>query len=169
VSRREQALLERVAALPTEPGVYLFRDAGGSVLYVGKAQSLRARVRSYFGSGGDGRHQVHFLVPRIRDIEVVATPSVKEALLLENQLIKKHKPRFNVRLRDDKNYLGLRLDPLRPLHLEPVAARHVERAAAHLPAPDLLRRGVQELPASRPALPRAGARALRGPLRGGNQ
>jgi excinuclease ABC subunit C len=111
VSRREQALLERVAALPTEPGVYLFRDAGGSVLYVGKAQSLRARVRSYFGSAGDGRHQVHFLVPRIRDIEVVATPSVKEALLLENQLIKKHKPRFNVRLRDDKNYLGLRLDP----------------------------------------------------------
>jgi excinuclease ABC subunit C len=107
----EARLLERVATLPAEPGVYLFRDASQNVLYVGKAQSLRGRVRSYFGAGGDGRHQVHFLVPRIRDIEVIVTASVKEALLLENQLIKKHNPRFNVRLRDDKNYLGLKIDP----------------------------------------------------------
>ena len=104
-------LEERVAALPVEPGVYLFRDAKGGVLYVGKAQSLRARVRSYFNRGGDGRHQVPFLVDRIADVEVIATANVKEALLLENQLIKKHKPRFNVRLRDDKQYLALRLDP----------------------------------------------------------
>ena len=106
-----EALQERVRGLPVEPGVYLFRDAGGTVLYVGKAQSLRARVRSYFNQGGDGRLRMEFLVPRIADVEVVATGSAKEALLLENQLIKKHKPRFNVRLRDDKNYLGLRLDP----------------------------------------------------------
>ena len=105
------ALEERVAQLPVEPGVYLFRDAQGRVLYVGKAQSLRARVRSYFNRGGDGRMQVPFLVERIADVEVIATATVKEALLLENQLIKKHKPRFNVRLRDDKNYLALRLDP----------------------------------------------------------
>jgi excinuclease ABC subunit C len=103
-------LQERVDALPTGPGVYLFRGAGAAVLYVGKAQNLRARVRSYFVSGGDGRHQTHFLVPRIQDVEVVLTANVKEALLLENQLIKKHKPRFNVRLRDDKNYLALRID-----------------------------------------------------------
>jgi excinuclease ABC subunit C len=81
------------------------------VLYVGKAQSLRARVRSYFNKGGDGRYQVPFLIARVADVEVVATANVKEALLLENALIKKHKPRFNVRLRDDKNYLALRLDP----------------------------------------------------------
>ena len=105
------ALEERVAQLPLEPGVYLFRDAQARVLYVGKAQSLRARVRSYFNRGGDGRMQVPFLVERAADVEVIATANVKEALLLENQLIKKHKPRFNVRLRDDKNYLALRLDP----------------------------------------------------------
>jgi excinuclease ABC subunit C len=105
------ALRERIARLPAEPGVYLFRDAAGAVLYVGKAQSLRARVRSYFNRGGDGRIRMHFLVPRIRDVEVVATHNVKEALLLENQLIKEHKPRFNVRLRDDKTYLALRIDP----------------------------------------------------------
>ena len=104
-------LEERVAALPVEPGVYLFRDADGRVLYVGKAQNLRARVRSYWNRGGDGRMQVPFLLERIADVEVIATANVKEALLLENQLIKRHKPRFNVRLRDDKQYLALRLDP----------------------------------------------------------
>jgi len=104
-------LEERIALLPVEPGVYLFRDAAARVLYVGKAQSLRARVRSYFNRGGDGRMQVPFLVERIADVEVIATANVKEALLLENQLIKQHKPRFNVRLRDDKQYLALRLDP----------------------------------------------------------
>jgi excinuclease ABC subunit C len=106
----DEGLQARIDALPAEPGVYLFRGAGGAVLYVGKAQALRSRVRSYFAQGGDGRHQLHFLVPRIRDVEVVVTENPKEALLLENQLIKKHKPRFNVRLRDDKNYLGLRID-----------------------------------------------------------
>ena len=104
-SRLEESLRERIRGLPAEPGVYLFRDAGGQVLYVGKAQSLRARVRSYFTRGGDGRHRIQSLVPRIRELEVVVTTNVKEALLLENQLIKKHHPRFNVRLRDDKNYL----------------------------------------------------------------
>lgn len=105
------AIQERIDALPAEPGVYVFRSADGGVLYVGKAQSLRSRVRSYFTRGGAGRFRMHFLVPRIADVEVIATSNVKEALLLENQLIKKHRPRFNVRLRDDKNYLGLRLDP----------------------------------------------------------
>ncbi|HBZ68603.1 MAG TPA: excinuclease ABC subunit C [Deltaproteobacteria bacterium] len=101
---------DRVDELPASPGVYLFKSSGGRVLYVGKAQSLRARVRSYLGPGGDGRHQIPHLLERVADLDVLVTPSVKDALLLENELIKQHRPPFNVRLRDDKQYLGLRLD-----------------------------------------------------------
>jgi excinuclease ABC subunit C len=100
---------ETAESLPTQPGVYLFKGDKDRVLYVGKAQNLRARVRTYL-SGGDGRYQIPQLVERIRDIDVVVTPSVKDALLLENELIKRHKPPFNVRLRDDKQYLALRMD-----------------------------------------------------------
>ncbi len=103
-------LAERVDALPTGPGVYLFKSKTGRVLYIGKAQNLRSRVRSYV-SGGDGRIRVPHLIERSRDIDVVVTRNVKDALLLENELIKQHKPPFNVRLRDDKQYLALRLDP----------------------------------------------------------
>jgi excinuclease ABC subunit C len=106
-------LAERVEALPTGPGVYLFKSDAGKVLYVGKAQNLRARVRSYV-SGGDGRVRIPRLLERARDVEVVLTRSVKDALLLENELIKQHRPAFNVRLRDDKQYLALRLDPREP-------------------------------------------------------
>ena len=102
-------LAERIEGLPQSPGVYLMKSGKGRVLYVGKAQNLRSRVRSYFG-GGDGRVQVPRLVRRVADVSVLVTPSVKEALLLENELIKQHRPPFNVRLRDDKQYLGLRLD-----------------------------------------------------------
>jgi excinuclease ABC subunit C len=101
---------ERVEALPTEPGVYLFKSRRGAVLYVGKAQNLRQRVRQYV-SGGDGRIRIPALMERAADVDVLATRSVKDALLLENELIKRHKPPFNVRLRDDKQYLALRLDP----------------------------------------------------------
>ncbi len=103
-------LAERIEALPVGPGVYLFKSRSGRVLYVGKAQNLRTRVRSYL-SGGDGRIRVPHLIERARDVDVVVTRSVKDALLLENELIKQHKPPFNVRLRDDKQYLALRLDP----------------------------------------------------------
>ena len=102
---------ERLDALPTTAGVYLFKGDRGRVLYVGKAQNLRARVRSYFHAAGDGRVHVPLLVERTRGVDVVMTPSVKDALLLENELIKRHRPTFNVRLRDDKQYLALRLDP----------------------------------------------------------
>ncbi len=101
---------EAAESLPTQPGVYLFKGENDRVLYVGKAQNLRARVRTYL-SGGDGRYQIPQLLERIRGVDVVVTPSVKDALLLENELIKRHKPPFNVRLRDDKQYLALRLDP----------------------------------------------------------
>jgi len=104
------ALAERVESLPNGPGVYLFKNEAGKVLYVGKAQNLRARVRSYV-SGSDGRLRIPLLVEQAADVDVLVTPSVKDALLLENELIKRHKPPFNVRLRDDKQYLALRLDP----------------------------------------------------------
>ncbi|NRA08512.1 MAG: excinuclease ABC subunit UvrC [Myxococcales bacterium] len=90
--------------------MYLFKSIRGRVLYVGKAQNLRSRVRQYVG-GGDGRAQIPKLLERAEDVEVVVTPSAKDALLLENELIKRHRPPFNVRLRDDKQYLALRLDP----------------------------------------------------------
>jgi excinuclease ABC subunit C len=105
-----EGLAERVKGLPAAPGVYLFKSASGKVLYVGKAQNLRSRVRSYV-SGGDERVRIPLLLERARDVDAIVTPSVKDALLLENELIKRHKPPFNVRLRDDKQYLGLRLDP----------------------------------------------------------
>jgi excinuclease ABC subunit C len=103
-------LAERAEGLPTVPGVYLFKSERGRVLYVGKAQNLRSRVRQYV-AGGDGRIRIPRLLDRVADVDVVVTPSVKDALLLENELIKQHKPPFNVRLRDDKQYLALRLDP----------------------------------------------------------
>jgi excinuclease ABC subunit C len=103
-------LRERIEALPTGPGVYLFKSRSGRVLYVGKAQNLRARVRSYV-TGGDGRVRIPHLLERADDVEAVVTPGVKAALLLENELIKQHKPPFNVKFRDDKQYLALRLDP----------------------------------------------------------
>ncbi|MGB0619831.1 MAG: excinuclease ABC subunit UvrC [Myxococcota bacterium] len=102
-------LAEQAAQLPTSPGVYQFKNERGTVLYVGKAQNLRSRVRQYV-SGGDGRYQIPALVERSSDVEVLVTGNVKEALLLENELIKQHKPAFNVRLRDDKQYLALRID-----------------------------------------------------------
>jgi len=106
---------ERIAkileTLPSEPGVYLMKDRKGRILYIGKASSLKARVRSYFNRGGDGRAFIALLDRLLGDIECVVTNNEKEALLLENNLIKQHQPRFNVKLVDDKNYLVLRLDP----------------------------------------------------------
>ena len=103
------SLQERAASLPTDSGVYLFRGRGGKILYVGKAQNLKSRVGQYV-SGSDGRLRIPLLMERAVDVEVVVTPTIKEALLLENELIKRHQPVFNVRLRDDKQYLTLRLD-----------------------------------------------------------
>jgi len=97
--------------IPLEPGVYLFKDAKANVIYVGKAKNLRQRVRQYFRPGGDERFFVAagFLGRAVADLETIVVTSSKEALLLENHLIKKHQPRFNVKLRDDKQYLVLRL------------------------------------------------------------
>jgi excinuclease ABC subunit C len=102
-------LAERVAELPTRAGVYLFKDRRGKVIYVGKAVNLRARVRQYL-AGSDERTMVPFLVSSAADVDVVVTDTEKEALILENSLIKRHRPRYNVKLRDDSNFLHVRID-----------------------------------------------------------
>jgi len=100
--------------LPTSPGVYLMSDRKGRVLYVGKAANLRNRVRSYFVSGGDERPSVRYLVPRVESIRTILTQTEKEALILENNLIKEHRPKYNVTLRDDKSFFSLRLNVSHP-------------------------------------------------------
>ncbi len=99
-----------IAAAPTQPGCYLMRDAHGKILYVGKAKNLRARLRNYINET-DSRYSVPFLMRRVAHIEFLVVDTEKEALLLENTLIKTHKPRYNVRLRDDKTFISIRLDP----------------------------------------------------------
>lgn len=105
-------LLEaKLESLPKSPGCYLFKDKAGAVVYIGKAKSLRSRVHSYFQeSGSDSRYFIPILRRLVRDLETVVTGSEKEAAVLENELIKQHQPRFNVKLRDDKDFLCLRLD-----------------------------------------------------------
>ncbi|ABC81053.1 excinuclease ABC subunit UvrC [Anaeromyxobacter dehalogenans] len=108
-------LRRKLDELPAEPGCYLMKDRAGEVVYVGKASSLRSRVRSYFDAGrGDQRAFVALLDGLLGDLEVIVTRSEKEAVLLENELIKKHRPRFNVRLRDDKDFIVLKLDERHP-------------------------------------------------------
>jgi len=104
------ALEQKLASLPVAPGCYVFKDKNGAVLYVGKAKSLRSRVRSYFQDGGsDVRAFIPFLRRHAEDLETIVTATEKEAAILENSLIKERKPRYNVKLRDDKEYLSLRL------------------------------------------------------------
>lgn len=104
-------LSQRAAAAPTGPGVYLMRDSTGVILYVGKAVNLRRRLSDYFRSTGHAAAKVDNLVARIAEFETVVTRTEKEALILESTLIKRHLPRYNVTLKDDKRYPSLRLDP----------------------------------------------------------
>ncbi|MGD8397405.1 MAG: excinuclease ABC subunit UvrC [Anaerolineae bacterium] len=97
-------LKEKLDALPTKPGVYLMKDLTGKVLYVGKAVNLRARVRSYFHASAGRSPKIERLVELIADVDFIVTASELEALILESNLIKRYKPRYNVRLKDDKRY-----------------------------------------------------------------
>ncbi len=101
-------LLNKIQNFPSDPGVYLMKGEGDRVIYVGKAINLRSRVRNYFQKEKDSRYHIEFLMRRVRDIDVVVTVNEKEALLLENSLIKKYKPRYNINLKDDKSYLSLK-------------------------------------------------------------
>ncbi|MDD5306672.1 MAG: excinuclease ABC subunit UvrC [Deltaproteobacteria bacterium] len=111
----DKRLSEILDALPRSPGVYLMKDPRGAVIYVGKAKNLHARVRSYFSPNtSDGRFFVSRLRALLGDIDLVLTTNEKEAILLESDLIKKHAPRYNVKLKDDKDFLSLRLDGSKP-------------------------------------------------------
>ena len=99
-----EELLQKVSRLPTSPGVYLHRNSAGVILYVGKAKNLRARVKSYFQEGRPVDAKTRALQKHIADIDVILTDTEPEALLLENTLIKEHRPKYNILLRDDKTY-----------------------------------------------------------------
>jgi excinuclease ABC subunit C len=103
-------LIEKIRTLPVQPGVYLYKNAAGEVIYVGKAKSLRARVRSYFQEGvGEANAKTGSLLRDAVDVEYIVVANEKEALALENNLIKLKKPRFNILLRDDKTYPYIKL------------------------------------------------------------
>jgi excinuclease ABC subunit C len=107
---RREAFADRLKALPPRPGVYIFRNPKGDVVYVGKAASLRSRVRNYFGAPHALEPKTRALVEQIADFEYIVTASAQEALHLEATLVKRHQPFFNVRLKDDKHYPYLRID-----------------------------------------------------------
>jgi excinuclease ABC subunit C len=102
-------LEEKIKNIPLKPGCYIFKDSAGTVLYVGKAIKLRNRVRSYFNQSVNTHPKQYALVQKIRDMEWIVTDSEVEALILENNLIKEHKPRYNISLRDDKSYPYIRI------------------------------------------------------------
>jgi excinuclease ABC subunit C len=101
---------EQIKGLPARPGVYLFKDADGTIIYVGKAASLKHRVGSYFGAGQKLAPKIRRMVGKIADLEYFVTASEQEALILELNLIKRHHPRYNVRLKDDKTFPYLKID-----------------------------------------------------------
>jgi excinuclease ABC subunit C len=107
-------LAEKLENLPASPGVYLFREGGGKVIYVGKARSLRNRVRSYFQESRQRDPKTDRLVSEIRDVEWILTDSEVEALILESSLVKKNQPRYNINLKDDKSFPYLKLTVQEP-------------------------------------------------------
>jgi excinuclease ABC subunit C len=105
----QNSLREKVAQLPLGPGVYLYKDDGEKIIYVGKAKSLRVRVRGYFSEERLAEAKTGSLIADARDIDYILVDNEKEALALENNLIKQYKPRYNVLLRDDKTYPYVKL------------------------------------------------------------
>src|SRR5919112_2618572 len=128
-------LKDQIARLPEQPGVYLWGDARGETIYVGKARALRDRVRSYLGAYGmSPRHDA--LLDEITRLEVIVTDSVMEALALENNLIKQRTPKYNILLRDDKNYPYLQLTTSEPFP-RVLVARSVEKTGDFYAGPFL--------------------------------
>ena len=125
---KNSVLSKKLETLPTGTGVYLMKDSRSEVIYVGKAKNLKNRVRNYFQGSRDERLFVDFLVKRIADIEFVLTDTEKEALILENNLIKQFKPRFNINLRDDKTFVSIKLD-LHEKFPYPTVVRQIEESS----------------------------------------
>lgn len=133
----DEALRSKIANLPSAPGVYLMKDALGDIIYIGKAKSLRARVRSYFQEGSsDCRPFVRLLDRVLADIEVIVVENEKEALLLENELIARHSPRYNSKQRGGRHFVYVRID-LRTSYprLEVVRRREADGARYFGPYP----------------------------------
>jgi excinuclease ABC subunit C len=123
-------LKEKMTSAPRSPGVYIMKDAQGKIIYVGKANDLKSRISSYF-TGKDTRPMAPFLMARVNDIEFITTSTEKEALILENNLIKRHRPRYNVNLRDDKTYYHLSLDPTEKFPRLQLVRKRVNNAALY--------------------------------------
>jgi excinuclease ABC subunit C len=123
-------LKEKMTSAPRSPGVYLMRDAQGKIIYVGKANDLKSRIGSYF-TGKDTRPMAPFLMSRVKDIDYITTATEKEALILENNLIKQHRPRYNVILRDDKTYYHLSIDPAEKYPRLQLARKRLDNAALY--------------------------------------
>src|SRR4030042_1845233 len=100
---------QKIERLPTNPGVYLFKDGKGAILYVGKAGNIKHRVNSYFQRPTEKDVKTLAVLEKVADIETIVTDTEKEAFILEDSLVKTHHPRYNVKLRDDKNYPCLKL------------------------------------------------------------
>jgi excinuclease ABC subunit C len=132
---RHARLAARVKDLPKGPACYLMKDRRGAIFYVGKAGNLRARVRSYF-SGSDTRQFVAWLDELLYDLDFILVRNEKEALLLERTLVRQHKPRFNVLLQDDKNFIHLRLDTQRPPESAPARVRYPRLTVVRNPKDD---------------------------------
>jgi len=148
-------LARKLDTLPDRPGVYLWKDAAGQILYVGKAKSLRARVPAYFPAEVQETPERAALARQIADLETIVVPSEAQALLLENNLIKEHKPRFNIRLTDDKSYPRIAVtlgEPRRPLLRAVHRRQHLAANAEDHPAP-LHGALVPLRPAGRPSRP----------------
>jgi len=140
----EQALLqERLNSLPTKPGVYLMKDAAGQVIYVGKAVNLRNRVRSYFHAYNGQTPKIRRLVDHIADFDFIVTASELEALILECNLIKKYRPRYNVRLKDDKRYPYIKISLQEPFP-RIYTVRHMQDDGARYFGPYTSAKAVQQ-------------------------
>src|SRR5918999_4056813 len=128
-------LKDQIARLPEQPGVYLYYNAGGDTIYVGKARALRDRVRNYLGAYGSDP-KTDALLDEVSRLEVIVTDSVVEALALENNLIKQRSPKYNILLRDDKNYPYLQLTSSEPFP-RVLVARSVEKSGDFYAGPFL--------------------------------
>src|SRR5881397_4049164 len=128
-------LKEQIGRLPEQPGVYMWDNAAGDTIYVGKARTLRDRVRSYLAASGMSP-RIDALLDEISRLEVIVTDSVMEALALENHLIKQRTPKYNILLRDDKNYPYLQLTTSEAFP-RMLVARHVERGGDFYAGPFL--------------------------------
>ncbi len=134
---------EKLKNLPASPGVYIMKDAKGEVLYIGKAKSLKSRVRSYFRVGGDARYSVRFITSRVEDIDYIVTANEKEALFLEDTLLKRYKPRYNIRLKDSKTYVSIKIT-VNEKFPRILVTRHIKKDGSRYFGPYVSARDVRE-------------------------